>query len=252
MNGAFHKFPHTPHLVWLGEGKPRDDKVLSIEEARAFLDGEVVVEEKVDGANLGLSVGSDGRIHAQSRGNYIAPGRSHQQWNLLWSWLASREHVLVEALSSEHILFGEWCYARHSVNYSALPDWFLAFDIFEPASNLFWSSKRRNKFVADLGITPMPEIFRGHLTMREVPQLIAESRLGAPRMEGVYLRRENGGKLVGRAKVVGGDFKERIEQHWTKRPLVQNRLAVQMGALARSSLLCVPQSISGDFSRNCR
>ncbi|NLZ78249.1 MAG: DNA ligase, partial [Gammaproteobacteria bacterium] len=24
----FFRFPHTPHIDWLGEGMPRDDKVL--------------------------------------------------------------------------------------------------------------------------------------------------------------------------------------------------------------------------------
>jgi hypothetical protein len=41
----FFRFPHTPHLAWLGPGVPRDDKVLAPAEAQALLAGEVVVEE---------------------------------------------------------------------------------------------------------------------------------------------------------------------------------------------------------------
>src|SRR5690606_2076140 len=48
----FFRFPQTPHLAWLGEGQPRDDKVLTPDEVDALLAGEVVVEEKVDGANI--------------------------------------------------------------------------------------------------------------------------------------------------------------------------------------------------------
>jgi hypothetical protein len=59
----FYRFPHTPHLSWLGEGTPRDDKVLPPTEAKALLAGEVVVEEKRDGANPGLSLGSDEGVH---------------------------------------------------------------------------------------------------------------------------------------------------------------------------------------------
>ena len=118
MTGAFHKFPHTPHLLWLGEGTPREDKILSSSEARAFLDGTVIVEEKVDGANLGLSVGPDGRVRAQSRGNYLAPGRCHAQWSPLWLWLAQREEALAKALGSELMLFGEWAYALHTIAYT--------------------------------------------------------------------------------------------------------------------------------------
>ena len=93
---TFHKFPHTPHLFWLGAGSPRDDKILTPGQAAEFLAGEVIIEEKVDGANLGFSLGPDGRVRAQSRGNYLAPGRSHAQWNPLWPWLAERRDRLEE------------------------------------------------------------------------------------------------------------------------------------------------------------
>src|SRR5690606_34727110 len=52
----FFRFPRTAHLVWLGEGQPRDDKVLLPSDAEALLAGSVVVEEKIDGANIGFSV----------------------------------------------------------------------------------------------------------------------------------------------------------------------------------------------------
>ena len=64
----FFRFPHTPHLAWLGAGSPRDDKVLSAAQAQALLAGEVVVEEKLDGANLGFSLATDGELRAQNRG----------------------------------------------------------------------------------------------------------------------------------------------------------------------------------------
>lgn len=73
MNDSFHKYPHTPHLLWLGTGSPRADKIMSKAEAEAFLSGPVVVEEKIDGANLGLSVGPDGRIRASGRRSSVVP-----------------------------------------------------------------------------------------------------------------------------------------------------------------------------------
>lgn len=224
MNASFRKFPHTPHLLWLGEGAPREDKIMSRIEAVEFLESAVVIEEKVDGANVGFSVGADGRIRAQSRGNFLAPGRSHAQWNPLWPWLAHREHALVAALGSERMLFGEWCHARHTIACDALPDWFLAFDVFEPGKGLFWSTDRRNVLATDLGLSTVPEVFRGRLTLRDVPTLLSKSALGAARMEGVYLRRETEGRLLGRAKVVGVEFKQQIEAHWTRRPLIPNHL----------------------------
>jgi hypothetical protein len=64
----FFSFLHTPHIAWLGEGQPRDDKVLSLAEAADLLAGVVVLEGKVDGANLGFSLGDDTGVLMQNRG----------------------------------------------------------------------------------------------------------------------------------------------------------------------------------------
>src|SRR5205814_2164751 len=158
MTDNFYKFPRTPHLLWLGPGKPREDKVLRPNEVTKFLAGEVIVEEKVDGANLGISLADDGRLRAQRRGSFLAPGRSHAQWNRLWPWLAEHRVTLEEGLQGGLILFGEWCYARHSVPYDGLPDWFLAFDLFEIHSGRFWSADRRNEWLKSRGVVPIPEV----------------------------------------------------------------------------------------------
>lgn len=226
MTEAFHKFPHTPHLLWLSAGSPRDDKLLTPPEATDFLSGEVIVEEKVDGANLGLSLGPDGRVRAQSRGNYLAPGRSHAQWNLLWPWLAERRAALEDGLRGGLMLHGEWCYARHTVPYDALPDWFLGFDVFEIASRRFWSVDRRNAWLQERGLVPVPEVKRGRVQLKQVSSLLAASAVGHVPMEGIYLRRERGEWLQSRAKVVSAVFKQQIEEHWTRRSVIPNQLAM--------------------------
>jgi hypothetical protein len=225
MSADFHKFPHTPHLIWLGEGHPREDKLLSREEAAEFLSGEVIVEEKVDGANLGLSLGQDGRLRAQSRGNYLAPGRSHAQWNPLWPRLAEHRADLEEGLRGGLMLFGEWCYAKHTVPYDALPDWFLGFDIFDVASRRFWSADRRNEWLRQKGLVSVPEVKRDCFSIKRLLSLLGYSAVGCTLMEGIYLRREQDGWLQARAKVVSTAFQQQIEEHWTRRPVTANQLA---------------------------
>ena len=44
---AFFRFPHTPHVAWLGARVPRDDKLLSPQEVDELLADEVVIEEKI-------------------------------------------------------------------------------------------------------------------------------------------------------------------------------------------------------------
>jgi hypothetical protein len=55
----FPRFPQTTLMDWLGEGEPRDDKGLSVVEARTVWSAEVVPEEKIDGANIGASLRAD-------------------------------------------------------------------------------------------------------------------------------------------------------------------------------------------------
>ena len=76
----------------------------------------------------------------------------------------------------------------------------------------------------------IPEILRGRVTQRALPKLVSTSVLGAARMEGIYLRREAQGRLLGRTKIVGVKFKQQIAAHWTRRPLIPNHLAAEVAA----------------------
>jgi len=222
-DSEFFKFPHTPHLVWLSKAAPRADKVLGPVEAKAFLNGDVVVEEKVDGANVGFSVTEDGDLAVQNRGTMLGPG-AHPQFQALWPWLAKHREGLVEALGSDRMLFGEWCFAVHSVKYTRLADWFLAFDVYDRKVKRFWSSSRRDALLADLGIAPVPNVARGRFSVPGLIGLLGSSRLTEGPMEGLYVRREDAEWLVDRAKIVRAEFVQSIEEHWSSKKLEKNRV----------------------------
>lgn len=221
----FFRFPHTPHVAWLGPGNARDDKVLAPDEVRDLLAGEVVVEEKVDGANLGLSTDEDGTLRAQSRGTYLDLDAPQGQWRPLRRWLAPRRDALAEALFPHLMLFGEWCFAVHSIRYSQLPDCFLAFDVYDRESGSFWSVERRDALAASLGLATVPLLGRGHHDLVSLRRLLDASRLTSGPAEGLYVRREHGGHLVARAKLVRAEFVQAIEGHGSKRAIEENRLA---------------------------
>lgn len=223
---SFFRFPHTPHVAWLGAGKPRDDKVLTAAEASGLLADEILVEEKVDGANLGFSVDEHGRLRAQSRGSYIDLDPSKGQWKPLKRWLAPLQHVLVQALGPDLMLFGEWCYAVHSVRYTRLPDWFLSFDVYDRRRREFWSVDRRDAFAAGLGIATVPRLDRRRYDLASLMRLLDASRLTDGPAEGLYLRREVEDRLIARAKLVRAEFVQAIGEHWTKRALEPNRLDI--------------------------
>ncbi|MFH2123421.1 MAG: RNA ligase family protein [Pseudomonadota bacterium] len=227
MTGDFFRFPHIPHIVWLGEGSPRDDKVLSPTEAEALLVAEVVVEEKLDGANLGISVNSDGMLHLQNRGQYLAEPFSGQ-FKKLTAWLTPRADDLISMLGGNLIIFGEWCAARHSVDYDRLPDYFMVFDVYDRPAMRFWSTSRRNELAALLNLPVVPDLFRGKTTLAALQsRVMAEASLfRTGTLEGVVIRQESSEWLEARAKLVRPDFTQAISEHWSRRAIEWNRLAV--------------------------
>jgi hypothetical protein len=225
VHDEFFRFPHTPHLLWLGDVPPRADKVLATPEADAFLAHEVTVEEKVDGANIGLSIDAAGSLRAQNRGAWLARDTCHPQFRPLFRWMDQHRYTLVDHLPRHVILFGEWCYAVHSVRYTHLPDWFLAFDVHDREASAFWDMPRRDALVATLGLARVPQVAAGHFTLPHVPLLLGSSQLVDGPAEGVYLKWSAGGDTASRAKVVRQSFVQGIDEHWAGRPLEVNGLA---------------------------
>lgn len=223
MPSSFYKFPRTPHLFSLSTKAIRGDHVFSEVERKAFLSDEIIVEEKLDGANVGLSVTSEGAIRVQNRGAYIHQP-SALQFQPLWPWLAQRTHFLTHKLDSRLLIFGEWCFAVHSVRYNRLPDWFIGFDVYDARTQRFWSSERRNGLLNELSIDAAPEILRGRFDVEQLQRLLmsTKSAYGDSAVEGLYLRRDSDGWLDRRAKIVRPDFIQGIEQHWSDRPIEKN------------------------------
>ncbi len=223
----FFRYPHTPHIAWLGEGVPRDDKVLAPDEVRALLAGDVVVEEKLDGANLGLSLAPDGSLRVQNRGQYLVAPHAGQ-FARLPAWLAQHEAELRAALTPDRILFGEWCAARHSLDYTALPDWFLLFDVYDRAADKFCSTTRRNALAMQAGLATVPQVWRGHATLDQLKALVNDtpSRYRSGPLEGVVIRRESADGCEACAKLVRAQFTQVIDDHWRRRAVEWNRVAV--------------------------
>lgn len=232
MTKDFFRFPHTPHLAWLGQDSPRDDKVLPAAEAQALLSADVVVEEKLDGANLGFSQAQDGSLRAQNRGQYLTESHTGQ-FARLPAWLAQHGDALRNALTPDIIVFGEWCAARHTLDYATLPDWLLLFDVYDRSAGRFWSSARRNALAASARLYTVPRIACGRYTIAQLKELTLTScsRFRPGPMEGVVVRKDSSDWCESRAKLVRADFTQAIESHWRKRAIEWNRVDLSRGVM---------------------
>lgn len=231
----FIKYPRTPHLF--GSKGTDDDRHLDERASAAFItDPSLIVEEKLDGTNVGIHFTSKGRMILQCRGHEITEGM-HSQYDLFKQWVAVKRICLEQILGNQFILFGEWLYARHSVHYRRLPHYFFEFDIYDKQAGCFLSLERRQEKLEGTGVHTVPVVHRGPIDRDGLFELIQASAFDSAfdnpitgqsdnLMEGLYLRTENNGVVTGRAKIVRPEFVEKIKQsnHWKNEKMVPNEL----------------------------
>lgn len=249
-----HKFPRTLHL----EGsrlQPGDEDLQSVP-FRALAGRHLVVEEKLDGANAALSFDADGRLWLQSRGHFLTGGERERQFSLFKQWAQTHQRRLCDRLGSRYVVYGEWLYAKHTIFYDRLPHYFLEFDVLDTHEGAFLSTPRRRELLEGLPIASVPVLREGEVrSSRELVSLVGRSQLKTPawsarlaaaatslgldveqiiretdpddRMEGLYIKDEEGGRVVGRYKFVRRSFLTTVldsGSHWAERPIVPNQL----------------------------
>ncbi|HEY5935979.1 MAG TPA: RNA ligase family protein [Kofleriaceae bacterium] len=256
MIEAIHRYPRTQHLE--GSRLQRGDHDLTQVPLADLRGSYCVVEEKLDGANAGISVGDDGRIRLQSRGHVLVGGAREKHWDLLKQWAHTHEAALVARIPAGATLYGEWLYAKHTIFYDQLPHYFLEFDIRE-ASGQFWSTARRAAHLAESPVVSVPVLWQGVVTKpMELPELVAHSLYKSQRWrerlrqsaeaasvdpdrtaletdatdlaEGLYIKVEDRdtGVVLARYKWIRASFLSSVldsGSHWLGRPIVPNLLA---------------------------
>jgi atypical dual specificity phosphatase len=238
---GFFKFPTTPHVVDLTNGRAlqESDRLLKTSDAQQFFNGQnvLIVEEKIDGANLGISLTADWEPRFQNRAKYVT-SKYATQWKALDQWWEEHSWEVCRLLEPEvEVLFGEWTWQRHSVEYTKLPAYFVAFDIYNKSEGRFVSARERDRRLLELGggIPAVPRLAeRAFGSRAELEALLdLRSAYSDGPLEGIYLRMdepdEQGGGLWNsrRGKIVRADFIQGIEDggHFINKEVVRNKLA---------------------------
>lgn len=250
-----YKYPRTHHLT--GSGLQRGDEDLKVVPYTALIGRYIVVEEKMDGANCGISFSSDGELRLQSRGHYLTGGARERQFHLLKGWAGRYAAELWELLGDRYILYGEWLYAKHTIFYTDLPHYLMEFDIYDKQSNTFLSTEQRRMFLQGAPfIVSVKVLYEGIMPLfTRLKRMVGDSHFIAADhldqlqeaareeglnpgqvlretdrsrlMEGLYIKVEEDGIVTERYKYVRADFLQTIldsNSHWMSRPLLPNRL----------------------------
>lgn len=255
------KYPRTPHLQG-SRLQPGDEDLRQ----RPFSDiagRHIVLEEKIDGANSAISFTDSGELRLQSRGHFLTGGNREKHYDLLKQWAAVHRDRLYDVLGDRYIMYGEWMYAKHSIYYDMLPNYFMEFDILDRDTDTFLDTPSRHALIRDLPVSSCPVLASGvfdsiagilaylgdsaYISSAHIEHLREDAtRLGldvdrvvretdaARTMEGIYIKVEENGRVTDRMKYVRASFLQTIEQsqsHWLDRPIVPNRITVPVAEL---------------------
>ncbi|MEM8838318.1 MAG: RNA ligase family protein [Pseudomonadota bacterium] len=204
------KYGRTYHLK-NSPSVASDDKVLQNLSALSGAD-EVVFTEKMDGENT--TIHSSG-CHARSIDSGYQASRD---------WLKAFAAGISPSLASNERIIGEYLYARHSVEYAALPSYFLGFAWI--MDNVFQNWDATLQRFSELGISSVPVLCRGKFDQKTTEEVIAS--LDSSRQEGFVVRtigayREND-MATHMAKYVRANH-VKSEKHWMHQEIIKNKLA---------------------------
>jgi hypothetical protein len=251
---VLRKYPRTLHLE-SSRRQPGDEDLDAVPFTR-IRGTYVVVEEKLDGANAGISFTGDGTLRLQSRGHFLVGGPRERHFGPMKAWATTIAGQLWERIGARYIVYGEWLYAKHTVFYDALPHYFCEFDIYDRERDVFLSTARRRELLDGVPLQPVPVLSDGPATTLTAliahvgpstcrtprwrdalaaaaasagldPRRVAAETDSDDAMEGVYLKIERGDEVVGRLKWVRPTFLTAVLDsgtHWLDRPIVVNQL----------------------------
>ena len=251
----FLKYPRTRHIAG-SRSQPGDEDLTDVPFA-SIRGKHLVIEEKIDGANSGISFSASGELQLQSRGHYLTGGPREKHFALFKTWATTHRVAMQERLGDRYVAFGEWVLAKHTIFYDALPHYFLEFDVYDRETETFLSTPRRAEFWRDSPVVSVPVLREGSLEKsQELPELVRPSlyksvtwkeRLGAVSAEleldpakihretdrsndaeGLYLKVEEEGTVTERYKFIRRSFLTCVVDsgtHWLQRPIVPNQLA---------------------------
>jgi len=173
------KYPRSYHLPW-SPGSTTDDKRMA--DVTGLIGVDLVITEKMDGGN-----------QAYTRDATFARSHSAKPVGESYDFIKAQHAQLRHLIEPGITIFGENCFALHSIRYTSLPDYFLVFGVREDRTGLWWSWEMVEMQASLLGLSTVPVLFRGQVdtigALQELTETISSrpSTYGTER-EGVVVR----------------------------------------------------------------
>lgn len=174
---TLRKFPRTSHIQ--GSKFQHGDGDLDAVPFSEIEGKHLIVEEKMDGANFGISF-EGGEMFLQSRGHFLRGGPREKQFEILKQWAATHDMSLYEILGDRYVCYGECMVACHTIWYDQLPHYFMEFDVLDRETGMFLSTTARDLLLrssrANVEIVPVRVLAAGVVgSTKEFESMIGQS-----------------------------------------------------------------------------
>lgn len=246
------KLPRTLHIEGsrMPPGKVDPEAKQFSKLAGQFL----VIEEKVDGTGVSISLDTHLDIQIDHRGS-PATGK---EFKPLYDWADKHWEDLLMLLGERYVLFGEWMHNKHTIFYDNLPHLFLESDIYDNDKEIWLSTAARKSLLKGhefIKQVPVLASFKPS-SLKQITNLVGKTQfktdywqqnmqercnfLGADfettlketdqsgLMEGLYIKHEDDLKVLDRYKFVRYEFLQSILEsgtHLIDREIIFNSLA---------------------------
>ena len=205
-----YKYPRISHLPW-SESADEDDIILNT--AEHFAGRTVVITEKMDGENT--TVYYNGYTHARSCDASYHESRT---------WMKAEAARIGHQLPLGWRVCGENLFAKHSIYYENLRNYFYLFGVFND-ENLCanWSSTQH--WANTLNVPTVPVIHYG--LFEDFDHNEWRSKTDTDKVEGYVIRLAETFPYADFGKSIAKWVRKnhvKTDQHWTKQPIIPNRL----------------------------
>jgi hypothetical protein len=151
------EYPSIRHLPWKPNSK--GDKIATEQEAAViFSVTKLCVQEKIDGANCGMAF-IDGYPVVRNRTKILRKGQemknpSLKQFASAWNWMHDRKERFdkLDTLGP-YSVYGEWMIQQHGMVYDTLPEWFIAYDVYDYEKQHFIDPWKADSILRDCGFS---------------------------------------------------------------------------------------------------
>lgn len=137
---------------------------------------------------------------------------SAAQFASAWNWMHQNKSMFLNLdQHGPYSVYGEWMVQQHGMEYDALPDWFIAYDVYDFEKGHYIDPKKADEVLRTCGFFVVPTLLYGKLdgyeTLETMANGLSEYTVGAKR-EGIVVKVSNGEAVTTKFKMVRQGFEQ--------------------------------------------